>query len=877
MVLTVILSGWPGWLSAQTLQHRYSFTSNASDSVGGANGALVGNASIVNGYLNLPGGGTSANPQGYVALPNGIVTNDTSITVECWLTDNGGLTWAEAWCFGDSAAGPGAAPTSGTAYISLIPHSGYDDFRAAFNLTGNDEVDVVDSAGALPLNTLEYAVVTYDAPSATARLYLNGTQVGVATVPTTLAPSAYGDTFNNWIGRDEFGGDPMFAGTIHELRIWNGAVSPSYIALSTTAGPDVVVTNPVPTSITVTVTNTGLINGQTETAAVIANFAQVTNVDVTSAATNWSSSNPTVLTVNNSGVITAQNAGSATVSATYEGTTGTSAVINVSSIQTVGYWRFNNAANLGADSSGLGNNLTTASGTPVYSTNGLFGGSLYLNGSSTMTTLSGAFPVDFPLGASPYSIAVWEKIDTGCPNNGGFIGWGVNNTSEANNLRLNGPNGADDYWFNNDFAVTGLATNPMDGNWHSIIVTWDGTTETMYVDGANVAARTPSGLDVQASDFVVGATTSDVDFEGWIEDLLVANIAMTPADVAVYQAGNWSPSLPAYPEQPNASPGSTVYADTTVTLSVQVAGIPPFQYQWQENGTNLPGATGATLVLTNAMVSSSGNYSVVVGDSAGTNTSPALTVTVYPASAPVFTLQPTPAATTNYVGGFVTFSATVAGTQPIQLQWQHNGVNILNATASSLSLASLQASEAGNYTLVASNYLGTTNSLPVVLTLLPPPNAAALNVVTYHNDNTRQGANTNEVLLTHANVNVSTFGRLMSYPTDGLIIAQPLYMSGLLIPGQGTHDVVFVATENNTIYAFDADSNAGTNGGVLWETNLGASVSSYNDQFGNRGTGSYYPDITPVVGITGTPVIDPVSPRRSGSIALSSPAIQGGP
>jgi uncharacterized repeat protein (TIGR03806 family) len=236
-----------------------------------------------------------------------------------------------------------------------------------------------------------------------------------------------------------------------------------------------------------------------------------------------------------------------------------------------------------------------------------------------------------------------------------------------------------------------------------------------------------------------------------------------------------------------------------------------------------------------------------------------LTVTVYPASAPVFTLQPTPAATTNYVGGFVTFSATVAGTQPIQLQWQHNGVNILNATASSLSLASLQASEAGNYTLVASNYLGTTNSLPVVLTLLPPPNAAALNVVTYHNDNTRQGANTNEVLLTHANVNVSTFGRLMSYPTDGLIIAQPLYMSGLLIPGQGTHDVVFVATENNTIYAFDADSNAGTNGGVLWETNLGASVSSYNDQFGNRGTGSYYPDITPVVGITGTPVIDPVS------------------
>ena len=100
------------------------------------------------------------------------------------------------------------------------------------------------------------------------------------------------------------------------------------------------------------------------------------------------------------------------------------------------------------------------------------------------------------------------------------------------------------------------------------------------------------------------------------------------------------------------------------------------------------------------------------------------------------------------------------------------------------------------------------------------------------------------------------FGRLITYPTDGLIIAQPLYVSGVVIPGQGTHNVVFVATENNSVYAFDADSNAGTNGGLLWHTNLGLSVSSYNDQFGNRGTGSYYPDIVPVVGITGTPVID---------------------
>jgi hypothetical protein len=851
-------------ISPAALLHRYSFTSDASDSIGDANGTVIGNAYIANGLLNMPGGGNADNPEGYAALPNGIVTNDTSITVECWLTDTAGSIWAETWCFGDSGAGPGAPPTSGTSYISLIPHSGDDDFRAAFNLTGGDEVDVVDSAGPLPLNSEQYAVVTYDAASATARLYLNGVQVGVASISTNQSPAAFGDTFNNWIGRDEFGGDPMFAGSIDELRIWNTAVSPSYVALSAVAGPNVVVTdpNPAPVSVSVTFANTNLIGGQPVQASVYADFLQLSNVLVTSAATNWSSSDPSVLTVSGSGLITPVGNGNATVSATYDGVTGTSTLITVSPIQTVGYWQFNNPANLGADSSGLGNNLTTASGAPTYSSTGKFGGSLYLNGASTMTTLSGAFPLYIPVGASPYTIAVWERTDVGCPIDGGFIGWGNANNDNCNSLRLSdlgdNPDSIDNYWWSNDYYIDNLATNPADGNWHAIVATWDGTTQTIYIDGVNVGSRIPAAApDVQADGFIVGQTTGDAnDFKGWMEDLLIANIAMTPADVAVYQAGDWSAALPAYPEQPTAFPGSTTFAGTTVTLSVLVAGIPPFEYQWQENGTNISWGTGATLVLTNAVVADSGSYDVIVGNASGTNTSPALAVTINPASAPVITTQPEPAATTNYLGSLVTFAAAVEGTQPIRLQWQHNGVNIPNATSSSLTLASLQSSEAGSYTLLAANLLGSTNSLPSILTVLPPPNPGALNFLTYHNDNTRQGANTNEVLLTHANVNAATFGRLLTYPTDGLIIMSPLYVSGLVIPGRGTHNAVFVATENDTIYAFDADSNAGTNGGVLWETNLGPSVSSYDDQFGNRGTGSYYPDITPVVGITGTPVID---------------------
>ncbi|HEY3861253.1 MAG TPA: LamG-like jellyroll fold domain-containing protein [Verrucomicrobiae bacterium] len=1165
---------------AQTLEHRYSFTSDASDSIAGANGTLAGNASISNNALNLPGGGTSANPSGYVTLPNGIVSNDASITVEAWVTDHAGSVWAEAWCFGDSAAGAGQKPTGGTSYISLIPHSGEGDFRAAFNLTpGNNEIDVVDAAGPLPLNVEEYTVVTYSAANTTGTLYLNGVQVATASIPTNRAPANYGNTFNNWIGRDEFGGDPMFAGVIDELRIWNAAVSPLYITLGAIAGPNVVVTNLTPSSVNISVTNTTMTNGLSQQASATVSFPQLANVQLT--VTNWTSANTNVLTVNNTGIITAVGPGSAAVSASFAGVTGTGAVITVpapptgpklvhrwsfntdfndsvgganganingayldgsgnvvipgagfvctddtcpyvalppgimtnlnsitvetwvtdnagqpwaevwcfggsasgpsepgetnylgliptsgaddyrgafkllseqdviypngpmplnaeqyavltydvsnntaalylngalmsvnsnltitpaslgntydnwlgrdqyadpvfdgsvdelriwngpvtplyqaltlaggpnlvisnttptsltvivatnnmlagqpqqasvtgnflqlssvpllpslvawasgnanvltvdsngvvtavgpgsatisatlgsltrSSVSitvtvpsgganngTVAYWQFNNSANLGLDSSGSGNALTTGSGAPVYSSTGMFGGSLYLNGNSAMTMLSGAFPLGVPTGANSCTIAVWEKVDAGCPNNGGFVGWGVNNTSEGNNFRLNGANSVDDYWYSNDFIANGLAVNPMDGNWHALAVTWDGTNEIMYVDGVNVGSRVPGALpNVQNSGFVVGKTTADVNFKGWMEDLLIANFALTPSDLAAYQAGAWSATLSAYALVPTASPSSTVFAGTALTLNAVVAGAPAFQYQWQLNGTNIPGATQAAYVLADAAVTNSGSYDYIAYTASATNASPPLAITILPPSLPVFAAQPSPAFSTNYVGGFATFTVSVIGTAPIQLQWQRNGVNIPNATASTLTLASLQLGEAGSYTVVASNSLGASNSLPAVLTVLPP-NSSALSVLTYHMDNARDGANTNEVILTPANVNVSTFGRLITYSTDGYITAQPLYVSGVAIPGQGTRNVVFVASENNTVYAFDADSNAGTNSGLLWQTNLGTSVGSYTGEFGTRYQGTYYGDIVPVVGITGTPVIDPVS------------------
>jgi hypothetical protein len=130
---------------------------------------------------------------------------------------------------------------------------------------------------------------------------------------------------------------------------------------------------------------------------------------------------------------------------------------------------------------------------------------------------------------------------------------------------------------------------------------------------------------------------------------------------------------------------------------------------------------------------------------------------------------------------------------------------------------------------------------------------AQVNVTTYHNDNARDGQNLSESLLTPANVNAGQFGRLFVQPVDGYVYAQPLYVSNLQIAG-GTHNVVFVATEHDGVYAFDADNNSGSNAGPLWYLSLinpAAGITTVNSE-----TDFNCSDISPEVGITGTPVID---------------------
>ena len=125
------------------------------------------------------------------------------------------------------------------------------------------------------------------------------------------------------------------------------------------------------------------------------------------------------------------------------------------------------------------------------------------------------------------------------------------------------------------------------------------------------------------------------------------------------------------------------------------------------------------------------------------------------------------------------------------------------------------------------------------------PVEAQTAVLTQHNDNSRTGANLNETVLNTSNVNATKFGKLYNLKVDGYIYAQPLYVANVRILSQGVHNVVYVATMNNNLYAFDAD-----NGAKLWVKNYGPPVPASDVQ-------PYYHDISGNVGILSTPVIDP--------------------
>jgi chitobiase/beta-hexosaminidase-like protein len=175
------------------------------------------------------------------------------------------------------------------------------------------------------------------------------------------------------------------------------------------------------------------------------------------------------------------------------------------------------------------------------------------------------------------------------------------------------------------------------------------------------------------------------------------------------------------------------------------------------------------------------------------------------------------------------------------------------STASGSAVTYTAPSAAGVYTLTATS--ATESAVSASATVGVTDLAG---VTTYHNDLSRDGVNAQEYALTTSNVTTSTFGKLFSCPVDGNLYAQPLWMANLVVGGS-RHNVVFVATENDSLYAFDADTAPCT---TLWHVNLidtnhGAFSGETAVPYSKVGKGSG--NIQPVIGVTGTPVIDPAT------------------
>lgn len=293
----------------------------------------------------------------------------------------------------------------------------------------------------------------------------------------------------------------------------------------------------------------------------------------------------------------------------------------------------------------------------------------------------------------------------------------------------------------------------------------------------------------------------------------------------------------------------TVTAGQAATFSVSATGTAPLSYQWQKNGANITGANAASYTTPATAATDNGaKFDVVVSNAAGNKTSAMATLTVTAAAVgPTITTQP--ANQTVTTGQSATFSVAATGTAPLSYQWQKNSSNIAGATAASYTTPATVASDSGTkFDVIVSNAMGAQTSAMATLTVSAAA-GSTVNVVTYHYDNLRTGQNQNETILTPANVNSTTFGKLGSFTVDGLADAQPLYLSAVVMPTVGSKNVLYVATENDSVYAFDADSVNGATSTSLWKVSLLGSGETPSD---NRGCSQ----VTPQIGVTSTPVID---------------------
>jgi hypothetical protein len=378
------------------------------------------------------------------------------------------------------------------------------------------------------------------------------------------------------------------------------------------------------------------------------------------------------------------------------------------------------------------------------------------------------------------------------------------------------------------FSVVASGTAPRSYQWQKNGVNISGATSASYTTAATTSTDSGSTFKVVVSNSAGSVTSSAAT--------LTVNATSGAATIT---------------QQPQSQ---TVQAGQSATFTVVISNG-PCRSIWYVNGAAHYGAFASSISYTIPNTTSAMNgwkvavYLYSCGSNGATlGKSQTAILTVNPdTNAPTITTQP--ANQTVTVGQTATFSVTATGTAPLTYQWQKNGGNISGATAAGYTTPATVAGDSGaKFDVVVSNTVGNQTSTMATLTV-NAVNASTIDVVTYHYDNLRTGQNLKETILTPANVNSTKFGELGAFTVDGRVDAQPLYLSAVAMPSVGTKNVLYVATEHGSVYAFDADSVNGNTSAFLWKASmLGSGETSSDD----RGCGQ----VTPEIGVTATPVID---------------------
>jgi hypothetical protein len=718
-------------VAQQTLDHRYSMDdATVTDSIGGANGSPVNNITFSGGQANFPGTLPSGGGGDYIALPGGLISGYSSVTFEIWATIQPNGNWNQICAFGDQSG------TAGNTYLAVIPHSGAgpNDYRMTIKTLGNERA----TSGAAPVDTgvPVHLVAVFSADTSNEVLYANGR---IVSTRSTTIDIANVNNLNSWLGRSLFDGDAGLKGSIDEFRIWNGPLTPLHIAVNDGLGPNSVNSNPGSflglTSISVA--NTTMVGGTSQQGTALANFANISNVPFNSQVTNWVSSNTNVVTVNASGLITAVGSGTSSVSATALGST-TNVTISVLAVQpTISQQPAAQTRFVGGSAQftvvAAGGQLTyqwLKNGTAIANatTNplalaGLVSGDaadyrvVITNSAGSITsaiahlTVS-ALPAGYP-GAvmADGPVAYWRldessgttMVDSYNLNNGVYSGAVTQGTP---GLIFGGADAS--ATFNSGATVNGTATVPFNASLNPSTFTvefWANPLTTLvggqYVVSLQDRASGRRGYAVQFDNI----TSYSWDFTIGTNNTQFISVSSPPPRV---MAGNLYHIVAAYD-------GTTarLYVNGTLMNSFvtpyQPVVTPVNLTIASRNGNNYTHAVLDDVALYNYALSPA-----QIANHYGLGRSGTLAATIVS--------NPVPASIKSVVGVPQSFRAMASGQAPLALQWLKNGVPVPGATSQTLTLPSVQLSDAGSYSLRASNAVaGAVTSAPAVLTVASQP------------------------------------------------------------------------------------------------------------------------------------------------------------